>query len=85
MNERSSQLFSQLVDINWELNNVDYPKTIKFALTEQYWKIKNELIDEMGIDAFNNFVEQGRRMFAPKGGYGDESPEEVENMMARVS
>lgn len=85
MNERSSQLFSQLVDINWELNNVDYPKTIKFALTEQYWKIKNELIDEMGIDAFNNFIEQGRRMFAPKDGYGDESPEEVENMMARVS
>jgi len=64
MNERSSQLFSQLVDINWELRNVGYPKTVKLALTEQYWKIKNELIDEMGIDAFNNLVEQGRRMFS---------------------
>ena len=82
MNERSSQLFSQLVDINWELNNVNYPRTIKLALIEQYWKIKNELIDEMGIDAFNNFIEQGRRMFA---GYGDESPEETADMMARVS
>ena len=81
----NQESLNQLIEINWELNNVDYPKTIKFALTELYHKVKGELMDEMGVDEFRAFMENGRRMFAPKGGYGDESEDEVANMMSRVN
>ena len=64
MTETALQTFSNLVDINWEIENGNHSSTVKMALINQYWNIRNELIDEMGADAFKTFMEQGRRMFA---------------------
>ena len=65
MTELASTLLSKLVDINWELNNNDYPESVKIAIVERYWKIRDELIEEMGEKEFITFMEHGRRMFAP--------------------
>ena len=84
MTAYQQQLFSDLVNLNWEMDHGDYPSVVKFALVEQYWKVKRDLMDDMGEAEFKEYMRMGREMFAPKGGYGDESPEEVERMMEAV-
>jgi len=78
-----SQLFSELVNLNWETDQ-NYPQTVKTALINEYWRVRKELEDDMGKDEYNRYVNGMRQMFAPKGRYGDESPEEVERMYASI-
>jgi hypothetical protein len=77
------QLFSELVNLNWETNQ-EYPQTVKTALINEYWRVRKELEDDMGKEEYNRYINGMRQMFAPKGGYGDENPEEVERMYASV-
>jgi hypothetical protein len=83
MTAYQQQLFSDLVNLNWEMDQ-DYPSAVKMAIVEQYWKVKNDLIEDMGKDEYEKYVSGMRQMFAPVGGYGDESPEEVERMHASI-
>jgi hypothetical protein len=46
--------------------------------------VRKELEDDMGKNEYNRYINGMRQMFAPKGGYGDESPEEVERMYASI-
>jgi hypothetical protein len=59
------QLFNDLISLNWEIDKGDYNKTVKNALVEQYWKVKEELMGDMGRDEYNNYVNGMRQMFAP--------------------
>lgn len=59
------QLFSDLVNLNWELNNGNYPAVVKDAIVEQYWKLKEELMNDMGAAEFREYMRMGREMFAP--------------------
>jgi hypothetical protein len=59
------QLFSDLVSLNWEIDNSDYNKTVKNALVEQYWKVKEELMDDMGREEYDRYINGMREMFAP--------------------
>ena len=77
------QLFSELVNLNWETNQ-EYPQTVKTALINEYWRVRKELEDDMGKDKYNNYINGMKQMFAPVGGYGDESQEEVERMYASI-
>ena len=61
-----------------------HSKTIKTALINEYWRVKNELEEDMGKNEYNKYINGMKQMFAPVGGYGDESPEEVSRMMASV-
>jgi hypothetical protein len=65
MTDYQRQLFSNLVSLNWEIDKGDYNKTVKNALVEQYWKVKEELMGDMGRDEYNNYVNGMRQMFAP--------------------
>lgn len=59
------QLFSNLVSLNWEIDYGRYNKTVQDALVEQYWKVKEELMGDMGRDEYENYVNGMRQMFAP--------------------
>jgi hypothetical protein len=59
------QLFSDLVSLNWEIDNSDYNKTVKNALVEQYWKVKEELMSDMGREEYDRYINGMREMFAP--------------------
>lgn len=59
------QLFSTMISLNWEIDKGEYNQTVKNALVEQYWKVKEELMDDMGRDEYNNYVNGMRQMFAP--------------------
>ena len=79
------KLFSNLVDLNWEMNNSDYNQTVKNALMAQYFNVMEMLKEDMGAAEFREYIRMGREMFTPAdGGYGDESPEEVARMMEAV-
>ena len=78
-----SQLFSELISLNWEMDK-PYPKAVKTALINEYWRVKKELEDDMGKGNYNQYINGMKQMFAPVGGYGDESPEEVNRMMEAV-
>ena len=59
------QLFSTMINLNWEIDKGEYNQTVKNALVEQYWKVKEELMDDMGRDEYENYVNGMRQMFAP--------------------
>ena len=59
------QLFSIMISLNWEIDKGEYNQTVKNALVEQYWKVKEELMDDMGRDEYENYVNGMRQMFAP--------------------
>jgi hypothetical protein len=65
MTDYQRQLFSNLVSLNWEIDKGNYNKTVKDALVEQYWKVKEELMSDMGRDEYNNYVNGMRQMFTP--------------------
>ena len=58
------QLFSKLVDLNWE-SDQDYPQVVKNALISEYWRVRDELIDNMGMDKYRAYMEGMQQMFAP--------------------
>ena len=73
MTERANKLFSQLVDINWEISQhkAHNRKSDTFfedlvSLEERYAEIETELKEDMGAPEYHRFVDMGKRMFASK-------------------
>lgn len=71
--QNTSILFSQLVDINWEIKihkeenreNANYYSEL-LELEERYYEIEQLLIEDMGQEGFDHFISMGRKMFATK-------------------
>ncbi len=84
MNQHEAKLFNELLEVNWRINHDAYDVIIKNALINHYHHLVAQLEDSMGAAEWRKFMDVGRQMFAPKGGYGDESPEEVERMYQAV-
>ena len=59
------QLLSTMVNLNWEIDYGGYNQTVKNALIEQYWKVRDELIDDMGREEYDEYINGMRQMFAP--------------------
>jgi hypothetical protein len=65
MTEHQHALFNIILDLNWDYNEEEDPikqNEIGRLLREK----KLELRLDMGEEAYNDFMEQGRKMFAPK-------------------
>ena len=63
MTNEASKLFSELVDVNWELSHAEN-EVVKRALTDRYWLIVSQLKEEMGTKEYYTFIENGRKMFS---------------------
>lgn len=64
MTESQSKLFNEILDLNWEFETSgDWQE--KISLAGQLSAKKKELIADMGQAAYDEFIETGRRMFAP--------------------
>jgi hypothetical protein len=65
MTEKQSHLFSKLLDANWELKeaveNEDYIQA--YELQKRVSLLKSELRADMGSEAYDKFIENGRKMF----------------------
>ena len=64
MTESQSQIFREVLDLNWEFEtSTDW--TVKIELARKLSAKKKELATDMGQEAYDKFIETGRRMFAP--------------------
>mgnify|MGYP003336812184 CR=1 FL=1 len=57
-NNTVSKMWSELVDANWELSTIPTWENM-----ERYNNAKNALIDTIGQDEYDRFIEMGRKMF----------------------
>ena len=64
MTNYQRQLFSELVDLNWEADQ-DYPQVVKNALVNEYFRVEDELKELMGKEGYRMYIEGMRQMFAP--------------------
>jgi hypothetical protein len=67
MTNAQSALFSKLVDLNWEIDQLfmQGKASEAFKLSDQYIETERALIEDMGREAYDRFIEMGRQMFAP--------------------
>jgi hypothetical protein len=58
------QLFRNLMEASWEADNTINSPLMRDLARNEYWRVKQELMDEMGVDAYNDYVEKNKQMFA---------------------
>ena len=71
LTEETRKLFSQLVDVNWEIKlqeeneerSEEYYRDL-LELRLRYKRIEGDIIKAMGHEEFENFLKMGARMFA---------------------
>jgi hypothetical protein len=62
--EKARDLFSQLLDVNWKIDNKEYSSfEERIELNTQYRKLYDELMLEMGTEEFTKFMEMGHKLF----------------------
>jgi hypothetical protein len=66
MTNYEQSLFSDLLDVNWMIEENRSNKDLARFLTIAYHKIQEDLRDAMGDDEYRSFIRAGREMFAPK-------------------
>lgn len=65
MTNQQREKLSKIIDLNWDLSQEpDVMK--KFEMARELSKLKQDLRDDMGHEEYNTFMENGRKMFAPK-------------------
>ena len=64
MTNEQSQILRKLINANWEADNTNNSYHDRDIARQEYYNLKRELIDSMGADAYNEFMEVGRMMFA---------------------
>ncbi len=65
MTAEQSKILSKLIDANWEKDQTSNSYAARDHYREQYYALKQQLIDSMGEDEFIEFMNMGSRMFAP--------------------
>ena len=64
MTEQQSALFREVLDLNWEFGQ-ETNWTKKWELAKALSQKKHELRESMGHKEYDEFIENGRKMFAP--------------------
>ena len=67
MTETQSEIFRKVLDTNWEVDQLQAEGKFGEAWkkAEEHNAHVKELKESMGEEAYNNFIERGRQMFAP--------------------
>lgn len=66
MTNEQRNIFSKLLDANWEADNTANSPMVRDDARQDYYDLKRELIESMGLEEYNKFINVGRQMFAPK-------------------
>ena len=64
MTEQQSLIFREILDLNWEFTH-ETNWTNKWELAKALAKKKQELRESMGHKEYDEFMDNGRKMFAP--------------------
>jgi hypothetical protein len=61
----SGEIFSQLLDINWKIENKEYKsQEERNELNKQYHILNTNLVKEMGVENYMKFMSLGKEMFS---------------------
>ena len=68
MTEEQSKIFNKVLETNWEVDQLQAEGkfTAAWEKAEEHNSHVKELKESMGEEAYNNFINLGREMFAPK-------------------
>lgn len=68
MTEKQSKIFNKVLETNWEVDQLQAEGkfTAAWEKAEEHNAHVKELKESMGEEAYNNFINLGREMFAPK-------------------
>lgn len=66
--EPQRELFTKILDTNWQIKEHEEKGHYAMAwqMSETLDKLKTELKESMGEEAYNKFMDNGRKMFSPK-------------------
>ena len=64
MTETQRVMFREVIDLNWDMKQ-ETNLVRKFELAQELGAAKERLKMDMGDAAYEQFIETGRRMFAP--------------------
>jgi len=65
MTDQQSKKLSKIMDLNWDLKSEENPMKA-YEMTRDLIRLKQDLRDDMGHKEYDTFMENGRKMFAPK-------------------
>jgi hypothetical protein len=68
MNSYEQSLFSNLLDVNWMIEENKSNKDLVKYLEIAYHKIQDDLRESMGDKEYREYIRMGREMFAPAKG-----------------
>lgn len=63
LNDKQRKIFSEVLDLNWDCDNETDPVKKKELVIRLRAK-KTELKDDMGEEAYDNFMSMGQKMFS---------------------
>lgn len=66
MNNYEATLLKQIIDVNWDIETANVSQPSKDAMITRLNDLTNELMEQMGVEAYNEFMLNGRKMFATK-------------------
>lgn len=84
MTQYESNLFSELLDVNYELETGEHNSVVMASLLNRYSQIVEQLEESMGKSNWRNFIGKGKQMFGEELSYGDEPQSEVLRMLNEV-
>ena len=84
MTQYESNLFSELLDVNYELETGEHNSVVMTSLLNRYSQIVEQLEESMGKSNWRNFIDKGKQMFGEELSYGDEPQSEVLRMLNEV-
>ena len=58
------ELFSKLVDLNYEADNTSNSYLMRDLARNAYWDTKMELINDMGKDEYEKYMDGMKRLFS---------------------
>jgi hypothetical protein len=64
MTNEQSQILSKLIDAKWDSDHLESYHERDIA-RQNYYNLKRELVESMGLDEFIEFMNMGAKMFAP--------------------
>ena len=64
MNEEQRNIFSKLLDANYEADNTSNDYLTRDDARQECYDLKRQLINLMGFDEYRKFIDTGRQMFA---------------------
>jgi hypothetical protein len=65
MTDQQSKKLSKIMDLNWDLKSEENQMKA-YEMTRELIRLKQDLRDDMGHQEYDTFMENGRKMFAPK-------------------